>query len=110
MDWVTPCLMMALSTGRQSGLVMKSQLPGSLRGVEQAWPVREPREPKLKRVCRLGAAGRFFFRISVRDIRPFFSAPPGRENETELSTGRGLLEETGGLSVSGETEFLLKLI
>ena len=31
MDWVTPCLMMAASTPRQSELVMKSQRGGSYR-------------------------------------------------------------------------------
>ena len=31
MDWVTPCLMMTASTGRQSELLMKSQRGGSHR-------------------------------------------------------------------------------
>ena len=94
MDLVTPCLMMAVSTGRQSELVMKSHRPCSPSGVRQDWRLRDPRDPKLKRVWREGA-GSFFFRMSATDIRPFFPPPPpppppseaGLEKETELEDG-----------------------
>ena len=112
MDLVTPCLTMALRTGRQLELVMKSQLPGSLSGVRQVWPVTEPRDPNLNRVWRAGA-GSSCLRMSTRDIRPLFPPPcPGLERpekDTELSVEPGLLE-VSGLAGSVVTEFPLNLI
>merc|ERR1719220_2682661 len=103
---------MALRTGRQLELVMKSQLPGSLSGVRQVWPVTEPRDPKLNRVWRAGA-GSSCLRMSTRDIRPLFPPPwPGLERpekDTELSVEPGLLE-VSGLAGSVVTEFPPKLI